>query len=320
MPYSPPGNQIGTPGLTHRATVYYDRLGLDKLKPMLRFVQVCDKKPLPRRSGRTIQWYRFDVGVANTTPVVDGVVGTPVPLSSNTLSSTVEEYNDFTSDSRLVEETDIAPFVEEMVDFMSTRGARSADRLARTEIDSITAALVATEGVYFSVADIRGNIADMKSSNILPFQSAEWLTITHPQVVFDLMSDNTAGGFIDVLRYAEPGRMLTGEVGKVSGSRIVETTEVGTSGTAPNVLYNTYIFGKGAIGMVDLSGLGPDGITDPNNEYFSTKVSSSPEGGSPYDPAGTLGTFVAYRFVTSFKAMDATNPRLRIVQADASRV
>jgi len=320
LPYAPPGNQVGSPGLSHQATVYYDKVGLDQLLPMLRFAQVCSPKPLPKNSGRTIQWYRFDVPVANTVPSVDGVIGTPVPLTSATLSSTVEEYNDFTSDSRLLEDTDIADFVSEMVRWISTRAALSVDTLARTEIESNSSALVATESAYFTALDIRGGISDLQALNIMPFSDGEWRVIIHPYIQFDLQSDNTAGGFIDAAKYAAPGRMLDGEIGKIAGARVLTTTRVGTSGSVPNVLYNAYIFGAGGFGMVDLMGNGPSVIADPKNERFSVKVSSSPAGGSPFDPAGTLGTFVAYRFVTAFKTLDSTNVRVRIPQADASRV
>lgn len=318
MPYAPPANQVGSAGLTHQATVYYDRRGLDKLKAMLRFAQVCEPKPLPRGSGRTIQFYRFDVASGNTNPAVDGVIGSAIPLTSSTLSATVEEYNDFTSSSQLLEDTDIAPFVEEMVDFISTRAAYTVDTLARTEIDSASGALVATEGAYFSAVDIKANVARLTALNVAPFSGDEWVSVIHPYISFDLRSDNTAGGFIDAAKYGQPGKLLTGEIGKLAGSRILETTRVGTSGSAPNVLYYSYLFGKGGIGMVDLMGSGPSVIADPANERFEVKVSKSSPG--PWDPTGTLGTFAGYRFVNAFKILDSTNYRYRIAQADASLV
>lgn len=318
MPYAPPGNQIGTSSLTHQATVYYDRRGLDKLKFMCRFAQVCEPKPLPKNSGRTIQFYRFSVPVANTNPAVDGVIGTPLPLTSSTLSATVEEYNDFTSSSQLLEDTDIAPFVEEMVDYMSTRAAYTVDTLARLEIDSNSGALVSTLGAYFTAQDAKANKVRMRALNILPYEGEEFMGVMHPYSEYDLMSDNTAGGFIDSLKYANGVQVLNGEIGKVGGVRWVSTTNVGTSGTAPNVLYYAYIFGARGIGMVDLSGSGPQQIADPLNQRFQTFVTKG--GPSAIDPAGTIGTYVAYRFVTAFKTLDTTNIRFRIVQADAQLV
>lgn len=320
MPYSPAGNQIGSGGLSEQATVYYDRRGLDKLKAMLQFVQVCEPRPLPKGVGRTVQFYRFNVGTVNTNPATDGVVGSPVALASATVSATVEEYNDFTSSSQLLEDTDIAPFVEEMVDNMSYRAALSNDTLARTECDAYSSAQVATIGAYLSAADFKRQTTNMEALNIRPYSDGAWRGIIHPYSRFDLISDNTAGGFIEALKYQSGRQVLNGEIGEVGGVRLVSTTNVGTSGSAPNVLYNAYIFGYQSIFSVDLSGSGPSVIADPANQRFQTFVTKG--GPSAVDPSGTIGTYVAYRFVTAYKVPYTSNDqyRFRSIQADASLV
>ena len=321
MPTVPPSNVIGSSGLTHQASVYYDRLGLDKLLPMIQFQQVCESKPLPRNAGRTIQWYRFTAGVANTNPASDGVIGNPLSLASNTVSATVEEYNDHTSSSTLLEETDISPTVENMVANMSERGALTADTLARTEADSSVATTgVSTVGAYLSVADYKRNSIALAGLNIRPHTGQDYIVIQHPFVRYDVVSDNTAGGFIDAMKYTAGTQVLNGEIGRAGGCRILETTNVGTSGTAPSVLYYTYLFGYRPMGCVDLSGSGPSQITDLNNQRFQTLVSKG--GPSGFDPAGTTGTYVAYRFVTAFKLLYTSNDqyRLKIIKADASLV
>lgn len=316
MSYQPAGNQVGTATLREQATVYYDRRGLDKLYAMLQFVQMCEPRPLPKASGRTIQFYRFSQPTADTNPAVDGVVGTPIPLDSQTVSATVEEYNDFTSSSQLLEDTDIAPFVEEMVDFMSYRAALTNDTLARIEIDSNSSAQVSTIGAFMSVADIRANVTRLKALNVMPYKGQEWAMIIHPYHEYDIVSDNTAGGFIDISKYAQPSAFLNGEIGKVAGTRIVSTTNVGTSGSAPTTLYNGYLFGYGGVGACDLSGSSPTTVADPKNQKFTTFVTKG--GPSAVDPAGTIGTYVAYRFVTAYKTLYTTNDqyRFRIIQAD----
>jgi N4-gp56 family major capsid protein len=319
--YGPPGNTVQSAGLNHQAAFYYDRLGLEKLKPMLRFVQVCEPRALPKNSGRTIQWYRFTVANAKTAVAADGVIDTAVPLASNTASSTVEEYNDFTSSSQLLEDTDVAAFVEEMVDFESTRAAITVDTLARIEADSNSSAQVSPQGSYFGAIDARANVTRLKALNVLPASGQEWYGIIHPYLEYDIMSDNTAGGFIDVMKYANPSQILNGEIGKINGVRFMSTTNVGTSGSSPNVLYNAYIFGRQALLMVDLSGSSPQQIADPLNQRFQTFVTKG--GPSAVDPAGTIGTYVAYRFVTAFKTAYTSNEaqyRYRIIQADASLV
>lgn len=320
MPYSPAGNWTGQGQLSEQATVYYDRRGLDKLKAMLQFVQVFEPRPVPKNVGRTVQWYRFSVGTVDTNPAVDGVVGSPKALQSNTISATVEEYNDFTSSSQLLEDTDIAPFVDEMVDNMSYEAALSNDTLARIECDAYSSAQVATIGAYLSAADFKAQTTKMAALNIRPYSDGSWRSIIHPYSRFDLISDNTAGGFIESLKYQAGREVLNGEIGEVGKCRIVETTNVGSSGSAPNVLYNAYIFGYQFGFAADLSGSGPSVIADPKNQRFQTFVTKG--GPSAVDPAGTIGTYVAYRFVTAYKVPYTSNDqyRFRVIQADASLV
>jgi N4-gp56 family major capsid protein len=327
--FAPPVNQVGSSGLSHEATVYYQRLGLDKLKPNLHFQQICTPKPHPKNSGRTGQFYRFTpgTGASNTVPAVDGVVGSPIPLASQVCSYTVEEYNDFTSSSQLLEDTDIAPFVEEMVEYMSDRGSITADTLARLEIDSLVGnstvgiAPLAGATAAMTVNDFKAAVTNLAALNVKPHTGQDFMAVIHPWNRYDIVSDNTAGGFIDALKYQNGMQVLNGEIGKVGGCRILETTNVGTDSTAsPNQKYYTYIFGYNAVGAVALDGSGPSQVQDPNAERFQTFVTKG--GPSAVDPAGTTGTYVAYRFVTAFKVLYTANDqyRYRIIKSDPSRV
>ena len=133
------------------------------------------------------------------------------------------------------------------------------------------------------------------------------------------MSDNSAGGFIDVNKYSRPETLINqAEEGMIAGTRIISSTNVNTSGTAPNVLYYTYIVGKGAVGVVDLAGSGPSDVSNPEKQAFKTNVVKG--GPNTADPEGNIGSFVSYRFVMVAKTLDSTNYRYRIVTADASLV
>lgn len=319
MPYAPPAQTTVAAGLGHKATVFYHRTGLDKLKASLFFDSVADPIEHPRNQGRTGQLYRFDLPAANTNPVVDGTINSAIPMASNTIVYTVEEYNDFTSTSRLYDETDISEEVKEMVEFMSYRGALTWDNILKAEFDSVTAAQVSPIGVYFASADIRRNVSALKGLNVSPREGG-FQAITHPYCAYDLCSDNTAGGFIDISKYAQPDKLLNGEIGKIHNTRVVESTNVTSSGSAPNVIYSTYIVGKKAVGKMSLAGSGPSGPSNPENMNFKLKISRSSESGSVIDPAGTLGTFVAYRFVATAKNLGTDQTRFRRVDADTSVV
>lgn len=318
MSYTPAANTTQTPSLTHFPAAYYDRVSLDRLEQMFYFATVCEPRTIPQGQGRTTQMYRFTLPGANTTPSAEGVVGSPFVQTSTTVSATVEQYSDFTSSSELLLLTDIAPTTEKMVDDMSYRAAKTVDTIYRTEFDGNSSPIVATLGTAFSAADARNNKFQLTGRDVRAREGNDFVGIIHPFVAYDLTSDNTAGGFIDVLKYTNNTPLLNGEIGKIAGVRFLQTTNVNTSGSAPSVLYYTYIVGQGAVGMIDISGKGPSKITDPRNERF--KVNIVPGGPSAADPEGNIGQYVSYWFATVAKTLDSTTYRYRIVQADSSIV
>jgi len=319
MSYAPPANSTQSVGLAHQASVFYDRVGLDRLEQMFRFASVCDPHPLPLNAGKTYQTYRFDLPGANTTPSAE-TVGTPFPQSSRTISATIEQYSDFTSSSELLMLTDIAQTTTRMVDDVSYRAAKTADVIFRTEFDANSSTVVQTIGSAFSAADIRKNKHLLTGADVRGRvdMGGDFGIVAHPYVTHDLIADNTAGGFIDVIKYADPQRVISGEIGKIAGCRILETTNVSTTGTAPAVLYNTYLVGQGAVGNIDLSGKGPTKVVDARNERFRVNIVAG--GPSPADPEGNIGQYVSYWFATAAKTLDSQTFRYKVIQADSSIV
>lgn len=318
MSYAPAGSTTQTPSLLHLATVYYERRSLERLEAMFRFYQVCEPHDIPQGAGKTIQMNRYTLPGFNTVPAAEGVIGAPVPQATSIVTATVEQYSDFMSASALLEETDINPTNDRMADDLSYRATGTTDTIIRTEIDSNTSAQTPTIGSYLSAADFKANVALLLGINVRPRFDNYFFSVIHPYVVYDLISDNTAGGFIDALKYTAGRQVLQGEVGEVGMCRLLTSTNVGTTGSSPNVKYNTYIMGSGGIGIVNLTGRGPDQVVDPRKERF--KLNMVKGGPSPADPVGEIAMYVSYRFVFAAKTLDTVNLRFKIVQADASLV
>jgi N4-gp56 family major capsid protein len=322
MAYGPAGNTTGTASLTHLATVYYKKEALDVLRKKFRFAMAGEPDILPKRSGKTVQFYRYSVFGSNTVPSSEGVIGNSLTLTSTTISATVSEYEDFITLSSLLVDTAIDPIMANAAKELGYRAAISVDTIIRIELDSITSPEILTLGATLTAADFRRAGALLEGVEVSHKEGDHFVGIAHPYVVYDLQSDNTAGGWIDVLKYADPQKLLSaggrGEVGKVGSTRIWATTNVKTSGTAPNVLYHTYVVGKGALGLIPLAGNAPDYVSDPDNKTFS--VNSGQGGPTLADPSGVIGGWVSYRFVFVAKLLDTVTPRYRIIKADASLV
>jgi len=319
MPAVPVGTTTNNPGLLHQASaIYFVKKGLDRLMPELYFWQLGYKVSLPRNVGKTIQMFRFNLPGQNTIPAAEGVNPNPVPQSSYPITSIVEQYSDYMDSSTLYDETDINSIgsAAQMVEDLSFRAALSVDSITRAELDSNTAYTVPTIGANLTTADFKANRALMMGSNVRPFGSGDWMAVIHPYVEYDIISDNTAGGFIDSLKYAQGTKVLNGEIGKVAGTRLMTSTNVNITGTAPNQLYSAYMFGYQSFCVIPLAGSGPSTVTDPKNQRF--KVSVVKPGIGPANPTGEIGTIASYRFVMASKITDPQ--RMRIITCDASLV
>lgn len=323
MAYAPASNLTTTPTLTHLATVYYERKALDTLMKKFQFRQGTVPDVMPLRSGKTIQFYRYSLFTANTTPASEGAVGAGLPLTTTTISATVSEYADYITISTLLNDTAIDPITENAADMLGYRAGLTVDTIVRTEFDAnVSSVGVNTIGTTFTANDLRKAVMSLEGTDVRPIADDEFLCIMHPYVLYDLTSDNTAGGFIDSMKFANPqalisgGAQMSGVAGRLAGCKILKSTNVGSTGTAPSVKYYTYIIGMGAVGAVDLAGVGPSQVQDPTKQSF--KINTIKGGPQIADPAGMIGSAVSYRFVFTAKTLDSTTYRYAIVYSDSS--
>lgn len=324
MPYAPAGMMTTSAGQNHQPAAYYRRRQLDQLMKKFVFMAVTEPDSIPLREGKTIQWYRIDLPGANTNSSSEGVVGTSLAYNTNTLQATVSEYSDFITASSLLIETDISPTVENMSSWLGYRAGLTVDTIVRIELDTAVASVsVNTLSTNLSALDflqaralLRG--ADVSGRSQTDTEGEEFHAIAHPYVLFDVMADNTAGGWLDTKKYTTPSSIMNAEIGKVGGCRVMESTNVGTSTVNGNTVYHTYVVGAGAIGAVDLAGRGPSNVRNPKKQAFKTNTIM----GKPQiaDPEGKIGAAVSYRFVFVTKLLDTTVYRYKIILADPSIV
>jgi len=306
--------------------VWYNRRALDQLKRRFRFYNATEPDMIPRRSGKTVQWFRYTLLGANTTPAAEGAVGNSNTLATTTVSGTVAEYADFITVSTLADETAIDPIVQNAAEQLGYAAGLSVDTIIKAEFDTNSTAVLTpgTLGTYATVDDLRRCKALLEGIDVRPKDEKFYYAVVHPYIIYDIKSDSTAGGFIDLMKWANPKEFIETNnpfdepVGMVENIKIWATTNVTTSGTAPNVLYSTYVVGRGAVGAVDLQGSGPSKVEDPSKQQFRINVIRG--GPQIADPAGMIGAAVSYRYVFLAKTLDSTNLRYRIFKPDASLV
>lgn len=298
MAYSPATVLTTNAGYAHAQAVFYKKSALDILRTKFQFAQAGVPDVLPKQSGRTVQWYRYSNLTTNTTPATEGTVGTGQALTSHIVAATVSQYADYISISDLMIDTAIDPVVQNAADILGYRGGLTCDTIVKNVLDTEnTGCAQSALGTYLRVADLRNARHQLQALNVQPFEGGDFLAIAHPFATYDVVNDPAAGGLGDIVKYTAPQNSALvkyedrGTIASVGGCKLVESTNIAVSSST----YRTYIFGKGALGIVDLEGRGPAKVVDPNKQRFNVRVIRD-DGNNLANPEGLIGAAVSYNF------------------------
>ena len=146
------GQRTSGAGLSTLIITYYEKVGLERMLPKLRFYNFADKKPLPPQSGKTVQWYRFASQAAVTTNMTELTVPTQVILSATTINATLVQRGAYARVSDLLIMTAIDPLLEDAATLMGEKAAITVDTYIRQQIG-------------FAVADIANRSALTSTCN-----------------------------------------------------------------------------------------------------------------------------------------------------------
>ncbi len=310
MAYVPTGMDSRSTGLAHQMSTYYTSRALDQLRTTFRFKDVCQSDMIPKRNGRSIQWFRWDKLSAQTTPSVDGTVPTSGTVSNNIVGAELSQFSAFLSASDLLVATQIDNVIEAMSDQLGYQAGQTVDRLTRDQIDafsgSVTVSLFST---YPTAQDLRGGVAILQGFDALPLEDGDYRYICHPYTWFDIINDPAANGYADIFKHTTTNTAMKDNadvrkdaVGRFAGVKIQTTTNVKVTSGTPNT-YRSYMFARNGIGCASLEGWKPSDVTDPNSQKF--KINVIP-GGRPdkTDPTGEIGGMVSYKFAYVVTLLD----------------
>lgn len=310
MAYVPTGLSTTSAGMANLRATYYSDRGLDRLQATTPFRETCMKDMVPKRNGRTIQWFRYNNLSAVTNPTADGTVPTSQTISNNIIAGDLSQYSAFISMSTFLTDIALDPVIENASDLLGYQAGLSVNAITRAEIDNYNSSVtVALNGTYPTAEDVRGGISRLLGKNCLPFEGNNFLFICHPYNWFDIINDPAANGYADMFKYTSADNALAAgynarakTVDTFSGIRVVTTTTVTMTSGSPN-LYRMYLFAKNGIGCAALEGSSPTEVFDPNTQKF--KINVIPGGKMTlYDPTGEIGGMVSYRFTYVTTVLD----------------
>lgn len=324
MAYAPASNKTTTASLAHFAAQWYDREGLDVLRATTIFDRLHEIRDIPRRNGKTVQWFRYGTFGSNTTAHPEGEVGTGLELTSTTVSATVSQYVDWLSFSDLVVATAIDDIVANGVRELSYRAALTVDDIIKAEVDSAAASIdVTPQGEFFSSKDLAKVAHLLAGDNTRAMSNGYFPCLAHPYVTYDLLHDPVVGSIQDLTKRGnQVGQNLQtrnerGLVARFSNVEVFQTTQVTKVTGSPNK-WRAYFAGRGGLGFTSISGMSPSRVRDALNERFRIMVRRY--GVDKSDPAGVISATASYNFTAVSKILDTNPYRLRKIDLPSSIV
>ena len=272
MPYTNTDTNMTTSvGLAPGNQEYYDRTLIEAIEPELVHLQFGEERMLPLNEGSSINIRKAVPIPTKVTPLNEGNPGDGVMLAETETVMTIEQYGDYARVTDKLDMTHLDIKVLERVERFADAGARSIDTVVREELATSTNVLYAggkTSRGDLTAADkiTSGLILDavkILKKNNAPRIGGYYIAIIGPDVWRELWDDEL---FTKVAAYQDKEAVYTGEVGRIGGVRLVETTEAKIfegAGNGGADVASVIVLGKGAYRYTSLKGAKPRVIVKP---------------------------------------------------------
>lgn len=270
-------NMTGSTGLTPGMQTYYNRELLRTFEPELVHLQFGDEHRMPVGSGLVMNMRKIIPLETNTTTLSEGDPGDSVMLTETEVTVKLEQYGEY---ARCTDKLDLSHLdmnILRKTKLFGDAGARSIDAVVREELATCTNVIYAngktsrsalTGADKLTTKELRKAVRKLKKAHAQTF-GGYYIAIVGPDTFYDLQDDET---FVAVSRYQDKESVYTGEIGRLFGCRIVETTEakifegagaaIGSTSDKYDVA-SVIVLGQYAYGYTSFKGAKPRVIVKP---------------------------------------------------------
>lgn len=259
-----PANGTYSDGLSAEMRTYYSDYLIDNAEPYLCHDQFGQQHSIPKGSGKTIQFRKYDPLPKQTTPLSEGVTPDGQQLKMSTVEATVAQYGGYVELTDMLLMTAVDNNLVMATKLLGSQAGRTLDTISREVLAGGTNVQYAAGQVsarfllvggsasgnhYLTVDCIRRAVRFLKSQNAEKI-NGDFVAIVHPDVSYDLTSDPE---WKYPHQYADPKEIYEGEIGKIAGARFVESTEAkifhaqNLAGTVRNLLVNGQMSSTGTV-------------------------------------------------------------------------
>lgn len=239
------------------------------------WMQVVDTKPNNQAMPGDVVVFTIhkDLSALATTPLTETVDPDAVaPQAPTRVSVTLNEYGNATLETRRLQATAFTQPDQELAVIVGRNMIDTLDANIQAVADTSTNGIALEGGTIvggsITVGSVTGTdkmtrafasaaVTKLRDDKVIPFDGTgpvggegSYLAICHPDVLYDLMAENSANAWIGPHTYGgDTSNAYNGEVGSLAGARFLESVRVttGTDGASSAKVYRSYFFGKQAL-------------------------------------------------------------------------
>ena len=250
---------------------YYNRELLRTFEPNLVHLQFGDEHRMPPHSGLVMNMRKLIPLETNTKALSEGDPGESVMLAETEVTVQLQQYGEYARCTDKLDLTHLDMDIMRRTKLFGDAGARSIDAVVREELAKCANVIYAggkasraelTAADKLTSRELRKAVKTLKKNHAQTF-GGYFVAIIGPDTMYDLQEDEA---FVKVSQYQDKENIYTGEVGRLFGVRLVETTEAkifeGAGASGADVA-SVIVLGQYAYGVTSLKGAKPRVIVKP---------------------------------------------------------
>ena len=264
-------NMTTSSALSAGMQTYYNRELLRTFEPNLVHLQFGDEHRMPPHSGLVMNMRKLIPLETNTKALSEGDPGESVMLAETEVTVQLQQYGEY---ARCTDKLDLAHLdmdIMRRTKLFGDAGARSIDAVVREELAKCANVIYAggkasraelTAADKLTSRELRKAVKTLKKNHAQTF-GGYYVAIIGPDTMYDLQEDEA---FVKVSQYQDKENIYTGEVGRLFGVRLVETTEAKVfegAGASGADVASVIVLGQYAYGVTSLKGAKPRVIVKP---------------------------------------------------------
>lgn len=264
-------NMTTSSALSAGMQTYYNRELLRTFEPNLVHLQFGDEHRMPPHSGLVMNMRKLIPLETNTKALSEGDPGESVMLAETEVTVQLQQYGEYARCTDKLDLTHLDMDIMRRTKLFGDAGARSIDAVVREELAKCANVIYAggkasraelTAADKLTSRELRKAVKTLKKNHAQTF-GGYFVAIIGPDTMYDLQEDEA---FVKVSQYQDKENIYTGEVGRLFGVRLVETTEAkifeGAGASGVDVA-SVIVLGQYAYGVTSLKGAKPRVIVKP---------------------------------------------------------